>query len=695
MSNRIGIEKSGIPRVFEDTGISVSWEPYRRAVLAGTFSPLARDQGLALHYEAIPVLDERHKVAPLVEAGEHLYAIISNTGGTGGLAVAEVLEEPVLAPAPEEPDVDAMRRRAAAVAQHATRTSVKDPSIVLGGIKSTEQEASKAWRHGTMRTPNTRQLETSNTALADSGVMIAHMAYSPGKSRCSFWGNDEVVLRILTGLPLVVSETFMEHDDVAEHPPTVLPAHELAFSTDEARGKARAWNGWAQTGHWGHGRFCDYAGAAPFTLFEWASQGARNAEEASALPAWFPPAVVHDWAALESMCSQQARELDNDSGIPSGREARRTARDAMRRRALDITRVFNGDRTAAFLQFDEKLAVMPNGEAPLWVVASKDFDDDEDAPGIRARKRKVMADIVLECATGAALAACEPGTRLRDSTGRPRRAQDAGDWDSKLVDFSNDKRREAAMGFLSALRSLRFDARTERSGAAPSPTISVLAGLLLGINRTVEDRGVRERGPFTGRGSTTVRAAGLAISALLWPVDGASKMRIGRNGVFGAIEDCSAHSAASLGFLRALATSGSAATSTRDDYERHRLAVKTAKGLGSTSPEDVPFITPKDRGASHGAAFRNTTGAGMVAALAADSTTRVLASLPNGEGEDALMRFLTESVLLDPDCSDSLVWRWNERIGVEAATRLLPKITAVLQRAEEAVLEEARSQAAH
>ena len=690
MSNRIGIEKSGIPRVFEDTGISVRWEPYRWAVLAGTFSPLARDQGLALHYEAIPVLDECHEVAPLVEAGEHLYAVISNTGGTGGLTVAEVLEEPVLLVS-DEFDADAMRRRAVAVAQHATRASIEDPSIVLGGFGSTAQGASRERRHGTMRTPNTRELDESKTALANSGVMIAHMAYSPQERRFPSLGRDEVTLRILTGLPLVVSETFTKHDDVMEHPPTILPAHELAFSTDEARNKSRAWNGWAQPGHSWYGRFCDQAGAAPFTLFEWASQGARDAEEASKLPVWFPPAVVHDWTSLEAVCSQQAVELDNDNGIPSGREARSTALGAMRSRALDIARVFNGDQNDAFLKFDENLAVMTEGEAPMWVAASK-IDEEkgkDDTPRVRAQKRKMFADSVLEYATGAALAACEPGTWLRDSTGRPHRAQAEGGWD--FVDFSNEKRRGTAMGFLSALRGLRFD----RSGAAPSPTISVLAGLLLGINRTVEDRGMRERGPFTGLGSTAERAAGHAISALLWPVNSASKMRIGKHGIFGAIEDCSARPAASLGFLRFLAASGSAATATRDDYERHRLAVKTAERLGSTSPEDVPFITPKDRGASHGAAFRNTTGAGMVAALAADSTTRVLELLPNGEGEDALMRFLTESVLLDPDCSDDLVWRWNERIGVEAATRLLPKITAVLQRAEEAVLEEACGQAAH
>ena len=684
MSNRVGIEKASIPQVFEDAWITARWDPYRQAVLVGAFSPLARDQGLALHYEAIPVLGECHEVAPLVEAGDHLYAVISNTGGPGGFTVAEVLEEPILMSG--ESDADAMRRRAAAVAQYATRASVEAPSVVLEGFESTAQGASREWRHGKMRTPNTRELETSNTALADSGVVIAHMAYSPEKGLCSFLGRDEVILRILTGLSLVVSETFTKHDDVAEHPPTILPAHELAFSTDEARDKARAWNGWAQPGHWGYGRFCDHAGAAPFTLFEWASQGARDAEEASTLPAWFPPAVVHDWTALEAVCSQQARELDNDSGLPGGSEARRTALGAMRRRALDITRVFNGGQPAAFLQFDEDLAVMPEGEAPLWVAASK-IDDEKDTPRIRAQKRKMLADSVLECATDAALAACEPGTRLRDSTGRPRRVQAAGGWDSKLVDFSNEKRRETAMGFLCALRGLRF--------AAPSPTISILAGLLLGINRTVENRGAKERGPFTGRGSTAVRAAGLAISALLWPVDGASNMRIGRNGVFGAMEDCSARPAASLGFLQFLVASGSAATATRDDYERHRLAVKTAEELGSTNLEDVPFVTPVSPGVFHGAAFRNTTAAGMVAVLAADSTTRILASLPNGEGENVLVRFLTESVLLDPDCSDALVWRWDERIGVEAATRLLPKITAVLQRAEEAVLEGARSQAAH
>ena len=130
MSNR---KKAGIPRVFEDAGITVRWDPYERAVLTGASSPFARDQGIALHYEAIPVLDDFNEVAPLVEAGEHLYAIISNTGDPSGFAVAEVLEEPVLAPAPEESDADAMRRRAAAVAQHATRASIKDPSIVLGG----------------------------------------------------------------------------------------------------------------------------------------------------------------------------------------------------------------------------------------------------------------------------------------------------------------------------------------------------------------------------------------------------------------------------------------------------------------------------------------------------------------------------------------------------------------------------------
>ena len=689
MSNR---KKAGIPRVFEDAGITVRWDPYERAVLTGASSPFARDQGLALHYEAIPVLDDCHEVAPLVEAGEHLYAIISNTGDPSGFAVAEVLEEPVLAPAPEESDADAMRRRAAAVAQHATRASIKDPSIVLGGFESTAQGASREWRHGTMRTPNTRELGTSNIVLADSGVMIARMAYSPHERYFPSLGRDEAILRLLTGLPLVVSETFTKHDDVANHPPTVLPAHELAFSTDEARSKARAWNGWAQPGHSWYGRFCDQAGAAPFTLFEWASQGAHDAEEASALPAWFPPAVVHDWTALEAVCSRQAGELDDDSGmIPSGREARRAALGAMRSRALDIARVFNGEQPDAFLQFDENLAVMPEGEAPMWVAASRidDEKDKDDTPRVRAQKRKMFADSVLEYATGAALAACEPGTWLRDSMGRPHRVRAEGGW--YFVDFSNEKRRGTAMGFLSALRGLRFDC----SGAAPSPTISILAGLLLGINRTVEDRGMRERGPFTGLGSTAVRAAGLALSALLWPVDGASKMRIGKHGIFGAIEDCSAHSAASLGFLRFLAASGSAATATRDDYERHLLAVKTAERLGSTSPEDVPFITPKDRGASHGAAFRNTTGAGMVAALAADSTIRILESLPHCEGENVLVRFLTESILLDPDCSDALVWRWNERIGVEAATRLLPKITAALQRAEEAVLEEARSQAAH